>query len=616
MPSNRHVLFMDRNGWDITNCLIDFSSAGLPNASNNDKAISILNSFRSMPTQKATLHKHICNAIYRMAKDQMVVEKVGDKIYAAECPVYDKDGNPSDTFVIVQAALDGSYQGSCVQLYPDSPSQFSVLPAPGTSGMRKLPVEVLYAPIIMLTMKLVPALEETLNSAIGIARSYEKPEDLAASIADESIYAFYQICDAVYYAIKNKQLNPDFKGGNVDMLPKTTVTCHSLVGTRIYGAEPRVLYGENGPAKTRPTNPTLKEAKEEFKDWRSSHHWTAADRMFIPSYPDEFPVPPEAMQFARLFVKTHDSKRPMVNFLWRGITSYGKSIGVELIAAMLDMPLLKMTCSSSMETQDFLATFVPDSSSTPAAVCDLPLEDIYEEAECDPESAYFKITGEEKEDATVLDCLTAFMANERVRLTQGSHDDAGRFKLVESNYIKALERGYICEVQEFSRIKDAGVLVGLNEYDRPNALIPLVDGRYARRSPDAMVIYTDNVGYVSCRPVDPSVIRRMSYVIDSYELPKEAVIERVQYNTGFKDSDILDSLYELWSQVAEYCHEHDISEGSISVTELEMCALALMADDMNNLKKHFMSCVVAKATSNIEEQKEIESSVLAVSGLF
>lgn len=86
-------------------------------------------------------------------------------------------------------------------------------------------------------------------------------------------------------------------------------------------------------------------------------------KAMIPSFPDDYPLPPEAVKIARRFVGTKDSKRPMRNFLWRGITSYGKSTGVEMIAAMLGIPLLRVTCNSTMETQNFLSDFVPDSGS-------------------------------------------------------------------------------------------------------------------------------------------------------------------------------------------------------------------------------------------------------------
>ena len=50
----------------------------------------------------------------------------------------------------------------------------------------------------------------------------------------------------------------------------------------------------------------------------------------------------------------------MNNFMWRGITSYGKSTGVELMAGFLNIPLLRMTCNSTMETQNFLSDIIPD----------------------------------------------------------------------------------------------------------------------------------------------------------------------------------------------------------------------------------------------------------------
>ena len=188
------------------------------------------------------------------------------------------------------------------------------------------------------------------------------------------------------------------------------------------------------------------------------------------------------------------------------------------------------------------------------------------------------LTGIEDDNATCDMCLKAYADAAVARAGNGS----ARFKHVESNFVKALTRGYIVEIQEISRIKDAGVLVGLNEYDRPGAIIPLVDGSFKRRHPDAMVVYTDNVGYASCRAIDPSVLRRMSIIIDSYDMPRADVIARVLYNTDFPDSSMLDQMYDVWSAIQEYCQEHDISDGTVSVTELEMWALAVKVDNMSN----------------------------------
>ena len=174
-----------------------------------------------------------------------------------------------------------------------------------------------------------------------------------------------------------------------------------------------------------------------------------------------------------------------------------------------------------------------------------------------------------------------------------------------------MSRGYICEIQEASRIKDAGVLVGLNEFDRPGSIIPLTNGGYTTRHPDAMCVYTDNVGYASCRPLDPSVIRRFSFIIDSFTMKDAQILNRVVYNTGFKDKTLLRKMLTVWKTLQNYCKEHEIDEGSVSVTELEMWAACVKADGYENVYNNAIDCVISKATSVADEQKELIDSVLS-----
>lgn len=415
---------------------------------------------------------------------------------------------------------------------------------------------------------------------------------------------FYRLCDSMYCHISKGKLDARIPQGNIPPLQVGQISSGALNGTIICGS-PRIITGASAQARSKSKTYTMKEAKGEFAAFASTKSWTPQEMELIPVFADDFPVPREAMKIASRFVKTQNDKRPMTNFFWRGITSYGKSTGVEVIAAMLNMPLLRVTCHSTMETMNFLSEFVPDSGANPVADGSLPS---FNEMAFDPAGAYEQLTGIEDEDATSEMCLEAY--REAVRAQNSS--SAPRFKHVESSFVRALSKGYMLEVQEISRIKDSGVLVGLNEYDRPGAVIPLVDGTFTRRSPNALVVYTDNVGLVSCRPVDPSVLRRMAFVIDSYDLPKEQVIERVIYNTKFPDKAMLESMYNVWNEVQIFCRDHEIVEGSISVTEIEMWAQAVMADGMENVRENCIDCVVSKATSDIDEQKQIISSVLQV----
>lgn len=427
---------------------------------------------------------------------------------------------------------------------------------------------------------------------------------------------FFQLSHLVYSVFgagKSNGLKIAMTAGNIPKLrTKPVVTADDI----IFG-EAKELLGGNTASAARYTQPkTFGEAKPLFAKYAASQKWSQEEEDLIPTFPDDYPMMPETLKIARRFVNSRNNKRPMNNFLWRGITSYGKSTGVEMVAALLHTPLVRMTCSTTTETQDFLSKFVPCNDA------DLPQGDIpdIEQMMYDPEGSWLAITGNEKEDATPQECMDELLR--RVAATKG---DAAKFKHIESNYVKALAHGWICEIQEFSRIRDPGVLVGLNEYDRPNAIVPLVDGGYVRRSHDAMVIYTDNVGLASCRPVDASVIRRMAFALDSDKMPKQMVLDRVKYNTGFDDDKLLDTMYLVWKKIQEYCKTHDITEGPVSVTELEMWVQTVCIDTADDPSiegdkaamayETVLECVVGKATSVINEQEEIMTACVE-SSLF
>lgn len=414
-------------------------------------------------------------------------------------------------------------------------------------------------------------------------------------LLEEEKSKLWWVNDYIYQKILDGSIKiniPD--DGNIDMLSKRTISSGSLNGDVIYGT-PDILVG-NSKKNKKTKKLTVESAKKEFASFINSHNWSDEERMLIPQFPDDFPIPPEVAKMAKRYIASKSDKRPMVNFMWRGITSYGKSTGVEVMACILDMPLLRMTCHTDMVTQDFLSDFVPDTSAA-ANTDNLP---DFETIQFDPEMAYEMLTGTRDENATEDMCLKAYGEAVAKRNSSSPH-----FVHVMSNYVKALTKGYIVEVQEVSRIKDAGVLVGLNEYDRPNSVIPLLDGSYARRDENAICIFTDNVGYNSCRPVDPSVLRRMSFIIDSYELPKEMVIDRIKYNTGFDDDEIIEDCYNLWNDFSQYCQEHDITQGAVSVTELEMLVMTIKYDGISNILENITDTLVSKATSDYEERQEL-----------
>lgn len=263
------------------------------------------------------------------------------------------------------------------------------------------------------------------------------------------------------------------------------------------------------------------------------------------------------------------------------------------------------TCSCDLSHEqvanDFLTSFVPSNNANTVIGAELP--DLTTCVNC-PDIAYSMLTGKEKDDATVEEVQALLYQALAAKSGGNAH-----FKIVESEFIRALQHGWLVEVQECSRIRDSGILTGLNEYDRAGARIPLCNGEFATRHEDALVLYTDNVGYNSCRPLDPSVLRRMSVIVDSAEMAEETVLNRVRYNVPGFNEVLLKKMYSVWTKIQKFCQEQGIDGGCCSVSELEMWVACVAMDDGENVIENCQSAVIGKTTTDPVDQAAILAAV-------
>ncbi len=591
-----HSLNVQRSGWQPDHFPAEITWA----ASSTEKAtVSSLHGTAS----RTMLNGYAVKAIVEYVKGQVdpqaasiALVDTGGMTYSTEMALDDRNLMVSTMSCPSAQSNTMTLRASIVTIGVDpSGTTYSYMPVPTLTKST----DIQLAPIFMCLLAQLLRLSADVRNDMDVVLSGYT----ATSSFDSVELEFRRLCDAMTGSLDSGFVSVTVPGNNIDMLVKQAVEFGSLAGTVMFGT-PQILMGSVSIVP-QGRSLTFAAAKKKYQAFAKTHQWTEQERQLIPVFPDDYMVPEEALKIADLYVNTREDRRPMNNFMWRGTTSFGKSTGVELLAGFLDIPLLRVTCYTSMETQDLLSNFVPDTSHG-SFTGELPS---FMEISADPASAYLAMTGEEKDDATCDECLEVYGQ----AVAAKSQENAGaRFIHVESNYVRALTHGYIVEVQECSRIKDPGVLVGLNEFDRTGAVIPLVDGSFKRRNPNAMVVYTDNVGYASCRPIDPSVLRRVAIIIDSYELPKDKVLDRVRYNTGFKDSAALEQMYDVWLAVQDYCKEHDISDGTVSVSELEMWVLATKVGGMSMLKENCRICVVAKATAERSEQDSIMADVVDI----
>lgn len=451
-------------------------------------------------------------------------------------------------------------------------------------------------PFLMKTLPDVKAAIEKIAEYSKTASPYDVEEESDIAIA------FYVISDAFYRALKSGLLKCNISvDNNIDVIPQTIIDFGVNDDSQYFSGTPK-FWGATTTTRKRKTtkkNQTIASAKSEFSDVFGKREWTDAEREMIPVFPDDFPVPETVMKMARRYAASRDSKRPAVNFGWRGPTSIGKSTGVEILACVLGIPLVHMTCYPDMETSNFMSEFVPDTTEIVPANNLPTFMDIFD----DPVESYAAITGEKNENADCDMCLKAY-----AKAMAAAQSDTPRFKHVESPYVKALRNGWMVEIAEPSRIRDSGTLVGLNGVDKPGSVVTLMDGSSFKRHPDAIVVFTDNVGYISCRPIDNAVIRRLSFIIDSKKLSKKELFARTKYNTGFEEDKMLDRMYDVFAAIETYCHDNDITSGSVSPTEFEMWALFVKGDEYGNLRDNCIDAVVSKATDDADLQQEIIAS--------
>ena len=415
----------------------------------------------------------------------------------------------------------------------------------------------------------------------------------------------YLVNDALYYGLTYPNGIPcNMKAGNIAMLVQRRLESGEFQSADVIAGNPDLLVPPSVKATASNAGAyDIAAAKKEFDEYIRSRQWPPEEEDMIPVFPDDMPVPEEVVKIARRFVKSREFRVPLNNFCWRGGTGFGKSTGAEILACVLHTPFVRITCSSGTELNDFLSQFVPnpdsDSDTLRAA---LPS---FEDIKCDPVGAYESLTGKRDEG---VEEETAMKARGEALLARSN---AAHFKLVVSPYVTALEKGWIVEPSEFGRIRDSATLVGLNNFDKPGSRIPLPTGGFVRRHRDALVLWTDNVNYNSNRPVDPSFMRRMDFILDSYELSREKALDRIRRNTGFTDEVLLDEMYQIWESIRKYCKDRDISDGDISVVELERWAQLVLIEGESMITETCLEAVVSKATSDPETITEIMDGCVA-----
>lgn len=232
-----------------------------------------------------------------------------------------------------------------------------------------------------------------------------------------------------------------------------------------------------------------------------------------------------------------DPEMKISNVLLEGDAGSGKTQLAKALSADLQLPYTKVTCFADMDKSDVFGALLPVVDSNKEQDQEL-LEAIYQ---TDTLEAVLTLIQNHYG-------IDPFSAKEKlaelVQRIEADYPDAIHYSYYPSEIVRAIEKGYLLEIQEPTVIRDASVLVALNSALEPNGMLNLPTG-IIRRHPDCVIAITTNRNYQGNRPLNESLRDRMQHA-EKMDLPAlEVMAERAMAKTMIQKQELLLKMAEI-----------------------------------------------------------------------
>lgn len=232
-----------------------------------------------------------------------------------------------------------------------------------------------------------------------------------------------------------------------------------------------------------------------------------------------------------------DPEMKISNVLLEGDAGSGKTQLAKALSADLQLPYTKVTCFADMDKSDVFGALLPVVDSNKEQDQEL-LEAIYQ---TDTLEAVLTLIQNHYG-------IDPFSAKEKlaelVQRIEADYPDAIHYSYYPSEIVRAIEKGYLLEIQEPTVIRDASVLVALNSALEPNGMLNLPTGIICRH-PDCVIVITTNRNYQGNRPLNESLRDRMQHA-EKMDLPAlEVMAERAMAKTMIQKQELLLKMAEI-----------------------------------------------------------------------
>ena len=232
-----------------------------------------------------------------------------------------------------------------------------------------------------------------------------------------------------------------------------------------------------------------------------------------------------------------DPEMKISNVLLEGDAGSGKTQLAKALSADLQLPYTKVTCFADMDKSDVFGALLPVVDSNKEQDQEL-LEAIYQ---TDTLAAVLTLI---QTDYGIDPFSAKEKLAELVQRIEADYPDAIHYSYYPSEIVRAIEKGYLLEIQEPTVIRDASVLVALNSALEPNGMLNLPTG-IIRRHPDCVIVITTNRNYQGNRPLNESLRDRMQHA-EKMDLPAlEVMAERAMAKTMIQKQELLLKMAEI-----------------------------------------------------------------------